>query len=177
MKSLYYGSGELDGFSGMEYLTIDINYKDANNTNFLLNVPKKTKSYTISNVKEEYNKLSFDFKVNHPQTRIVLPRIWYKGLVANYSEGAIGSQPKLDQMKLSNKEMISRQLEHRPKAKEKVLENGRAVLEVNRSGHVEVTYEKTKLQKIGFIVETISWIIVLIFIFFKKQIKNYHLSN
>lgn len=177
MKSLYYGSKELNGFSGMEYLTIDINYKEANNRNFLLDFPKKTKSYTLSNVKEGYNKLSFDFKVGHSKTRIVLPRIWYKGLVADYTDGATGSQPKLDQMTLTNKEIISRQLEHRPKVKQKVLENGRAVLEVNRSGHVEVTYKKTKLQKIGFILETISWIIVLIFIFLKKQIKNYRPSD
>lgn len=172
MNSLYYGSKELDGFSGMEYLTIDINYKEANKANYLLNFPKETNSYKISNVKEEYNKLSFDIKVNHTKARLVLPRIWYKGLVANYTEGAIGSQPKLAQLKLTKKEIKSRQLEHRPKTKYKVLDNGRAVLVVNRSGHVDVTYQKTKLQKIGFFVETISWIFILIFILFRKTSKK-----
>ena len=82
--------------SGDEYLNLSVNHDDMRNGLSLNQFLYNQQEVAIENVRQKYNDLEFDvsLKSNQPQT-IVVPRIWYKGYKAYYSDKAVGTQPKL----------------------------------------------------------------------------------
>ena len=129
---------------------------------------------TISNIKQGYNRLDFDVTLvgEGTEAELVLPRIWYKGYVADYSSGADGSQPEIVYAPLSEEELLQYQEAHKPDVSTKALNDGRATITINKGGHVTIRYRKTTIQWIGFVFEFISWTSVLcysMFIFVKNK--------
>ena len=97
--------------------------------------------------------------------------IWYKGYRAEYSMGAEGSQPVLKQRAFTESELKENKKDRKPTVSEKVLNDGKIYLSIRNSGHVKVSYHKTFIQNLGFMIEWISWILVF-FIFKQKYSKN-----
>ncbi|MGT2750211.1 hypothetical protein ACVRXF_04755 [Streptococcus orisasini] len=122
---------------------------------------------TISNVKNKYNLLEFNYQIKdrNSNSNIVLPRIWYKGYVAKYSDGASGSAPKIINKRLSKNEIKNYKQLHKPNTNTKALYDGRAVIKVKSSGKVKVFYQKTKTQILGFTIEFIAWTSLLVYVF------------
>lgn len=146
--------------SGDEYLNLDINHENARNgviNQFVYN----ENLVQLNNIKQGYNNLEFDVEMSSSnEQKIVLPRIWYKGYSAYYSNGIKGTQPKIEYNNLSFEEKKQYVEARKPDITKKVLFDGRAVIKVSGSGHVRVTYQKTTLQVIGFLLELLSFIIV-----------------
>ena len=69
------------------------------------------------------------------------------------------------------KELKENKKDRKPTVSEKVLNNGKIYLSIRNSGHVKVSYHKTFIQNLGFMIEWISWILVF-FIFKQKYSKN-----
>lgn len=150
--------------SGDEYFTIDINHENVRNGT-LQKFDYDENKLSISNVQQDYNRLEFDINLLNQSNsqQIVLPRVWYKGYVAEYSQGAKGSQPKLDYGTKSKDEIKADSESGKSKEDKKVLHDGRAVIYINKSGHVKIEYRKTLIQWIGYIIEFISFVIVFIY--------------
>ena len=157
---------------GDEYYNLDINNQD-------IRLPQFTEFQTakdvkISTIKKRYNLLEFDIKVpdDKKETTISIPMIWYdKGYRAEYSKGAEGSQPVLKQRAFTESELKENKKDRKPTVSEKVLNDGKIYLSIRNSGHVKVSYHKTFIQYLGFMIEWISWILVF-FIFKQKYSKN-----
>ena len=162
--------------SGDEYLNLSVNHENARNG--VINQFEYNKDLVqVKNVKQGYNNLEFDVKLRTSDAQdIVLPRIWYKGYVAYYSNGGKGSQPKIEYSKLSKDEKEQYKEARKPTVSQKALYDGRAVIKIDNSGHVKITYQKTTIQIIGFMLELISFIIVITYVvvkFFKYRDVNY----
>ena len=172
LKSVYRGdkSKYIDPV-GDEYYNLDINNQD-------IRLPQFTEFQTakdvkISTIKKRYNLLEFDIEVpdDKKETTISIPMIWYKGYRAEYSKGAEGSQPVLKQRAFTESELKENKKDRKPTVSEKVLNDGKIYLSIRNSGHVKVSYHKTFIQNLGFMIEWISWILVF-FIFKQKYSKN-----
>ncbi|MCO4654868.1 hypothetical protein Si015_01941 [Streptococcus infantarius subsp. infantarius] len=146
--------------SGDEYLNLDINHENARNgviNQFVYN----ENLVQLNNIKQGYNNLEFDVEMSSSnEQKIVLPRIWYKGYSAYYSNGIKGTQPKIEYNNLSFEEKKQYIEARKPDITKKALFDGRAVIKVSGSGHVRVTYQKTTLQIIGFLLELLSFTII-----------------
>ena len=68
-------------------------------------------------------------------------------------------------------ELKENKKDRKPTVSEKVLNDGKIYLSIRNSGHVKVSYHKTFIQYLGFMIEWISWILVF-FIFKQKYSKN-----
>lgn len=156
--------------SGDEYLTIDVNHDNIRNrtiTQFEYDQDK----IQITNVKNGYNSLEFDAQLQNgaSEQTVVLPRIWYKGYTAEYSNGGSGDQPKLLYNKKTDDESNRDRALGKPDTSDKVMFDGRAVVQIAHSGHVKISYKKTLIQWIGYIIEFISFASVLIYFLMSRQ--------
>ena len=172
LKSVYRGdkSKYIDPV-GDEYYNLDINNQD-------IRLPQFTEFQTakdvkISTIKKRYNLLEFDIEVpdDKKETTISIPMIWYKGYRAEYSKGAEGSQPVLKHRAFTESELKENKKDRKPTVSEKVLNDGKIYLSIRNSGHVKISYHKTFIQYLGFMIEWISWILIF-FIFKQKYSKN-----
>ena len=159
--------------SGNEYFNLSINHKHVEE-GIVNQFVYDQSQVTISNIKQGYNRLDFDVTLvgEGTEAELVLPRIWYKGYVADYSSGADGSQPEIVYAPLSEEELLQYQEAHKPDVSTKALNDGRATITINKGGHVTIRYRKTTIQWIGFVFEFISWASVLcysMFIFVKNK--------
>ena len=77
----------------------------------------------------------------------------------------------LKQRAFTESELKENKKDRKPTVSEKVLNNGKIYLSIRNSGHVKVSYHKTFIQNLGFMIEWISWIVVF-FIFKQKYSKN-----
>lgn len=169
MAAAYYGANNISGFVGLEYLSVDIEgvngqTQPMNQMHYYDVFALHGKGYRISNVNKDYNQLRFDIdlQTEGAKTKIVLPRIWYKGYVAQYTDGAKGTQPFQEKVALTQNEKKSYQQQHRPKADTRVLHDGRAVVTVTSSGHVTIFYQKPLIVVMGMLIETVAWLIGII---------------
>ncbi|HFI0518681.1 TPA: hypothetical protein ACGOXH_001986, partial [Streptococcus suis] len=114
----------------------------------------------VYNIQHGYNRLEFDVKLasEGEEQIIVLPRIWYKGYVAEYSEGASGTQPQILYIDKTQQELDSDLILGKPESNQKAQYDGRATIKISSSGHISVYFAKTIFQKIGFIIESTSYI-------------------
>lgn len=148
---------------GDEYYTLDINHAEVRDRKFA--DVSNEKNITVNKVNYGYNKVEIDYKIKDSSKKasLVVPRIYYKGYVAKYLDGASGSQPKLEKAQRTENEIAEAQKLKMPDIKEKVLNNGKIYLQLTKSGRVLVEYKKTKLQYIGYTIELITWLLVLLF--------------
>lgn len=176
-KSTYYGDTDLFiNPVGDEYYTVDVDSKEVKNNTF--KSFEKLNNVSISNVKNSYNSIEFDYKIidKSLDSSLVVPRIWYKGYVAEYSNKGAGNQPTLETKPFSQKELENNERLKRNYSNDKILNNGKIFLELHNSGHVEIKYKKTSLQIISSILETSFWIAFCL-IFFKKALNKYRFDN
>lgn len=159
--------------SGDEYLTIDVDHDNIRNGT-IKQFEFDSNKVSISNVTYGYNRLEFDISLhtNAEDQIIVLPRIWYKGYTAFYSKGASGSQPSLLYKSKTDEELDESNKVKKPNLSQKVLYDGRASLEVSSSGHIMILYKKTIIQKIGYLIEFLSFVIIFIYTLFKNYKKS-----
>ena len=152
--------------SGDEYLTIDVNHENIRNGT-ITQFEYDSNNLEISNIKNGYNSLDFDITLQNgaDEQSIVLPRIWYKGYNASYSDGGSGTQPELAYANKTSEELSRDQVLKKPENKKKVLYDGRAVIYVSESGHVHVSYKKTVQQWIGYVIEFCSFVAIFIYAF------------
>lgn len=145
---------------GDEYFNIVINHMDKGSG--ILASFQSPDGVEVSNVKKGYNTLEFDYTVPEGQEygALYLPRIYYKGYVAEYSQGGRGSQPALKTRLLTAEEQEKAQESYQPNQTSKAEYNGKIYLSLSGNGHVKVYYEKTPLQILGFEMETGSWILL-----------------
>lgn len=158
---------------GDEYYTIDINHGELRDRKFA--DVSNMENVIVNKVKYGYNKIELNYKIidTHKGASVVIPRIYYKGYVANYSNGGSGSQPILQQVKKTKNEIKESHRKSMPKTSYKVLNNGKIYLKLEKSGKVLVEYKKTNQQKIGYMIELISWVILFIQgMLFKKTIET-----
>ncbi|MGT2845236.1 hypothetical protein ACVRZD_08445 [Streptococcus hongkongensis] len=146
---------------GDEYYTVDINHVDVRDRKFA--DVSDEKNVVVNSVRYGYNKIELDYRVidKNKKGSVVVPKIYYKGYVANYSGGAKGSQPMLQLAKKTARELKKDDKKKMPKATYKVLNNGKIYLTLEGAGKVLVVYKKTIAQKIGYTLETFSWIVVI----------------
>lgn len=154
--------------SGDEYFNLDVNHENVRNGHVNQFYYDKN-TVSIKNISQGYNKLEFDVVLhkNRKSAKIILPRIWYKGYSAIYSEGASGDQPHLFSKRLSSENIKMNSKLGKPYKKNEVLYDGQASINISSSGHVIIEYRKTIIQKLGFVVETISYLVL-----FKYSIMN-----
>ncbi|HEM5491488.1 TPA: hypothetical protein U1617_002087 [Streptococcus suis] len=155
--------------SGDEYLNIDVNHENIRN-GVVNNFDYDVNYLEVFNIKHGYNWLEFDVKLasEGEEQLIVLPRIWYKGYVAEYSEGANGSQPQIFYIDKTPQEIDSDLELGKPDNKQKALYDGRATIKISSSGHISVYFAKTILQKIGFIIESTSYICLFSYLILRR---------
>lgn len=151
--------------SGDEYLTIDVNHdniRDRTITQFEYDQEK----VQITNVKNGYNSLEFDAQLINGagEQTVVLPRIWYKGYTAEYSNGGSGNQPGLLYNKKTTDELNRDRELGKPDISDKVMFDGRAVVQITNSGHVKVSYQKTLIQWTGYIIEFMAFTFIFIYL-------------
>lgn len=144
--------------SGDEYFTIGIVHADKKRG--ILSEFQNPDEVLISNVHKDYNLLEFDFTLPDDQrgAGLILPEIYYKGYQAEYSNGGEGSQPQMLMRPLSSEEIARNEEEYKPAMTQIAEYNGKIYLQLNRSGHVRIFYEKTPIQLAGFRLEVAGWI-------------------
>ncbi len=142
---------------GDEYFNIVINQIDK--ASGILTTFESSDGVEVSNVKKGYNSLEFDYTVPEEVEygTLYLPRVYYKGYVAEYSQGGAGSQPALKTRLLTEEEQEKAKEKYQPEQTSKALHNGKIYLSLTGSGHVKVYYEKTPLQILGFQMEAGLW--------------------
>ncbi len=142
---------------GDEYFNISINQIDKGSG--ILSSFQSPDGVKVSNVKKSYNSLEFDYVVPEDQEygALYLPRIYYLGYVAEYSQDGSGSQPALKTRLLTAGEQKKAQESYQPNQTSKAEYNGKIYLSLSGSGHVKVYYEKTTLQKLGYGMEAGIW--------------------
>ncbi len=145
---------------GDEYFNIVINHTDKGSG--ILASFQSPDGVEVSNIKKGYNTLEFDYTVPEGEEygALYLPRIYYKGYVAEYSQGGTGSQPALKTRLLTAEEQEKAKESYQPDQTSKAEYNGKIYLSLSGSGHVKVSYEKTSLQILGFEMETGFWILL-----------------
>ncbi|MGT2933929.1 hypothetical protein [Streptococcus catagoni] len=146
---------------GNEYYTIDFDHVAVKDHHFL--DVSNEKNVLVNSIRYGYNKVELSYEIIDPAepASFVIPRIYYKGYRAKYSDGASGSQPILEKRQKTAKEKKLAEKLGMPKTDEKILNNGKIYLKLFKSGKVLVEYKKTPLQKIGYLIEFLSWIIIL----------------
>lgn len=158
--------------SGDEYFTSSVNNSDVRDGT-INNFEYDTSKVKIVNIKKGYNNLEYDIlpkdgsTIDSPIT-VVLPRIWYKGYQVTYSEGADGGIPKLAYGTLTKNEKAIARAYNSPDKSKKTLYDGRITLSIRKLGHVKVYYKKTFLQIVGYTLETVSFIVLGLYIFVKS---------
>ncbi|MGG9992509.1 hypothetical protein ACQ7BN_08595 [Streptococcus suis] len=158
--------------SGSEYFNLNINHKSVQNgtvNQFIYD----TNQVTVENVRQGYNLLMFDVQLNQEgkSVELTLPRIWYKGYVAEYSAGAKGTQPKIAYAPLSSKELQQYKKKYKPNVTQKALNDGRATITVTHSGTVSVFYKRTFAQIVGFTLQSAAWLLLFYFYLHRTLIK------
>ena len=91
---------------------------------------------------------------------MVVPLIWYKGYTVNYSEGASGTEASMAHRSYKQEELNKNQNLRKPKLADKILNDGKIYLKIKSSGHVAISYHKTFLQYLGYIIESLAWFVV-----------------
>ncbi|HFI0264672.1 TPA: hypothetical protein ACGOU9_001094 [Streptococcus suis] len=147
--------------SGSEYFNLDINHKRVQNgtiNQFIYD----TNQVKVENVRQGYNLLMFDVQLNQEgeSVELTLPRIWYKGYVAEYSAGAKGTQPKIAYVPLTSEELQEYKKKYKPNVTQKALNEGRATISVTHSGTVSVFYKRTLIQILGFTLQSAAWLLL-----------------
>lgn len=147
--------------SGSEYFNLDINHKRVQNgtiNQFIYD----TNQVKVENVRQGYNLLMFDVRLSQEgeSVDLTLPRIWYKGYVAEYSAGAKGTQPKIAYVPLTSEELQEYKKKHKPNVTQKALHEGRATISMTHSGTVSVFYKRTALQILGFTLQSAAWLLL-----------------
>jgi len=172
-RMLSYYKGDKEQFSntiGDEYYNLDVDpvsIRDSSITQF-----DDVEGAKIKNIKSSYNSLEFDVILTAKNVSFFVPRPWYKGYIADYTNGASGTQPALKYRQLSQEEQEKNQKLHRPKTQKMALHNGKIFLRVFSSGHVKISHHKTFLQHFFFLVEGLFWGFI-IFVFYQiKRRKN-----
>lgn len=173
VNTYYNPQNETFDTSGDEYFVLDVNHDEVRN-GAINNFEYQKSDITIDNIKQSYNNLEFDVHLSDhvKNSRIVVPRVWYKGYVAKYTAGATGSQPYISYVKLNKDELRLYKEQRKPFTKYKALYSGRITIDVSHSGHVVIRYEKTKIQFIGYLLELLSWLaigIISLFYVHKNQ--------
>ena len=168
-----YYKGDREQFSntiGDEYYNLDVDpvsIRDSSITQF-----DDVEGAKIKNIKSSYNSLEFDVILTAKNASFFVPRPWYKGYIADYTNGASGTQPALKYRQLSQEEQEKNQKLHRPKTQKMALHNGKIFLRVFSSGHVKISHHKTFLQHFFFLFEGLLWGSI-IFVFYQiKRRKN-----
>lgn len=159
IEKLLSGDKKVSGVAGGEYLNNSANLALDNNEIISNNLD-------IFNVEKKYGSISFDYELKNiaEPANIILPFLWYKGYVAEYSKNGKGAQPSL----------------HYDADTKQVTDDGKVSIDVTKNGHVNVYYSKTIIQKISSIISFISWLGLIIFIFKKDIIsftKNLRYNN
>lgn len=147
--------------SGSEYFNLDINHKRVQNgtiNQFIYD----TNQVKVENVRQGYNLLMFDVRLSQEgeSVDLTLPRIWYKGYVAEYSAGAKGTQPKIAYVPLTSEELQEYKKKYKPNVTQKALNEGRATISMTHSGTVSVFYKRTVLQILGFTLQSAAWLLL-----------------
>ena len=119
--------------AGHEYLPDEINYQE------LLKQKKRQLDYsaeqvTITNVRMPYGKISFDYQVVNQSAKVTVPFIYYLGYQATIQ---MKNQTGAKKMNLTN-------------------QGGLAALSLSGTGHVDIRYQRTKVQKIGTMITLLS---------------------
>lgn len=161
--------------SGDEYLNIDIVHDNIRNGTIKL-FEFDSEKVQITNIQHGYNRLDFDIELLEGigEQFVVIPRIWYKGYIANYSQGANGTQPELSYVKKSYSEVAEAEALGKPEATHKVLYDGRAVINVSSSGHVSIQYKKTTVQWIGYAIQILSSLAIFFYSLTNKKRYRIH---
>ncbi|HFU4000689.1 TPA: hypothetical protein ACGO3D_000786 [Streptococcus suis] len=159
--------------SGNEYFNLDINHKHVQNGTINQFIYDENQ-IKVENVRQGYNLLMFDVRLNQEgkSVELTLPRIWYKGYVAEYSAGAKGTQPEIVYVPLSKEELQRYKEKHKPNVTQKALNDGRATINVTKSGTVSVFYKRTFLQIIGFTLQSTAWLLLFYFYLHLTLIKS-----
>ncbi|HFR3425209.1 TPA: hypothetical protein ACHU7U_000411 [Streptococcus suis] len=147
--------------SGSEYFNLNINHKSVQNgtvNQFIYDANQ----ITVDNVRQGYNLLMFDVQLNQEgkSVELTLPRIWYKGYVAEYSAGAKGTQPQIAYAPLTSEELQQYKKKYKPNVTQKALNDGRATISVTHSGTVSVFYKRTFAQIVGFTLQSAAWLLL-----------------
>lgn len=150
IDDLLSGEKQVNGVSGGEYLNISTDLLLTNNNEI------KSENVNLFNIKKEYGSLSFDYDLKNDlePANIIIPFIWYKGYVADYSNDGQGTQPSLN-----NHYTVG-----------EVNDKGKVSIDVTKSGHVHVYYSRTVIQKISSILSFVCWLGLFLFIFKKTTI-------
>ncbi|MBM0195237.1 hypothetical protein [Streptococcus suis] len=145
---------------GDEYYSLDIengavrqeSFKELSNVN----------NVRIRDVQYGYNDLKIRYEVmdDSQVASLVLPKIWYKGYQATYSEGGAGGQPRLETVSRSPEELVRMKQLKMPITSEKILNNGKIYLQLEKSGTVHISYKKTFFQQLFYWLEFILWTLV-----------------
>ncbi|EGO8432246.1 hypothetical protein GUJ44_11270 [Enterococcus faecalis] len=119
--------------AGHEYLPDEINYQE------LLKQKKRPLDYsaeqvTITNVRMPYGKISFDYQVVNQSAKVTVPFIYYLGYQATIQ---MKNQTGAKKMSLTN-------------------QGGLTALSLSGTGHVDIRYQRTKVQKIGTMITLLS---------------------
>ncbi|MDO0919780.1 MULTISPECIES: hypothetical protein [Enterococcus] len=144
MRSGVEGKSVVLGVSGGEYLNIG-----ADPSNLSTNGEPTIKNGQIVGTDKSYGKIKIQYTIDNEEKKaeIVVPLLWYKGYVANYSKGAKGSQPNL---------LLS-------ETTGKALEDGKITLLAEKSGSVEIYYAGTLIQKLSACLSVFLVLLVLTF--------------
>lgn len=162
MKSAYRGEyKELVWSSGGEYYNIDANPMDF--TGKGISEFSNLNNIEIFNIKRSYNNVEFDAKIidGAQPASLVVPKVWYKGYQAVYSDGASGSQPSIKYVKRTEEELREMEKNKKPNGSEHAMYNGLIYLKLQSSGHVKLIYKRTLIQSFGFALEATSWFYIL----------------
>lgn len=159
--------------SGSEYFNLSINHKSVQNgtvNQFIYDANQ----VTVENVCQGYNLLMFDVQLNQEgkSVELTLPRIWYKGYVAEYSAGARGTQPKIAYVPLTSEELQQYKKKYKPNVTQKALNDGRATIAVTHSGTVSVFYKRTSAQIVGFTLQSGIWLL-LFYLYLHRTLTKY----
>ena len=161
LKAVYMGDKtKFVDTSGDEYYNINVDNVHVRDPQF--SEFSDDGELTISNIKKSYNLLEFDvdFKNNINRSSLVVPLIWYKGYQVDYSRGASGSKAVMKTRPFTAQENRENQKLRKPNENKKVLNDGKIYIEINKPGHISISYHKTFLQYLGYCIETFSWLIV-----------------
>ena len=156
--------------SGDEYFNISINHDNVRNGQ-LTKFDYNPDEVQVSNIRKTYNSLEFDVTRHDGEksTEIVLPLTWYKGYTASYSNGARGTQPAISYRTLSPEEVQMYKQQRKPSLTTFAQYDGRATIRVENSGHVKIYYGKTGLQLLGYLLETVAFVVVIVWFLFEKR--------
>ena len=110
----------------------EINYQE------LLKQKKRQLDYsaeqvTITNVRMPYGKISFDYQVVNQSAKVTVPFIYYLGYQAT--------------IQMKTKRALKMSLTN---------QGGLAAFSLSGTGHVDIRYQRTKVQKIGTMMTLLS---------------------